>query len=277
MFSEKKLFQKKENSLVQLEQDPRDVFLQVQKEADLIKISREDRNVDGELLVYPNGPVSKLSEEFWKIVRTPSFKSWFKKSDVVDENGEPALVFHTTEGDLENFDSFSDEISQQKRAQKLNLAEGGHYFTSGKYEYGHNRISVFLSAKVKRVENQGDIANIRAEEIEKVKRQGYSGMVYEFSNAEVEIEKMKKKYRRHFTPKTFTDHIFFGFNKIFNNDYSTTDRVRDMSSIKDKSRDLHSVRKEAVTSFFEVLVFEPSQIMIVSKESNFKDPRINKK
>ena len=50
----------------------------------------------------PNGAPSNLTEEQWLLVRTPSFKAWFgdwehdpeHASKVVDENGEPLVVFH---------------------------------------------------------------------------------------------------------------------------------------------------------------------------------------
>lgn len=50
----------------------------------------------------PNGAPSNLTEEQWLLVRTPSFKAWFgdwendpaNASKVVDENGEPLVVFH---------------------------------------------------------------------------------------------------------------------------------------------------------------------------------------
>ena len=50
----------------------------------------------------PNGEPTKLNERQWLQVRTPSFKAWFgdwendpeHASKVVDENGEPRVVFH---------------------------------------------------------------------------------------------------------------------------------------------------------------------------------------
>ncbi len=55
-------------------------------------------------LKAPNGADSKLNEQQWLQVRTPSFKSWFgdwekdpkNASKVVDENGEPMVVYHGT-------------------------------------------------------------------------------------------------------------------------------------------------------------------------------------
>ena len=52
----------------------------------------------------PNGKPTKLNERQWLQVRTPSFKAWFgdwendptNASKVVDENGEPLVVYHQT-------------------------------------------------------------------------------------------------------------------------------------------------------------------------------------
>ena len=53
-------------------------------------------------LIAPNGKKSNLTEEQYKLVRTPEFKKWFgdwendpqNSSKVVDENGEPLIVWH---------------------------------------------------------------------------------------------------------------------------------------------------------------------------------------
>ncbi len=75
-------------------------------EAEKIIVNLENRNKKGELLVFPDGPKSKLDEQNWKIVRTKSFKKWFgdweeltnldNVSKIVDKNGEPLLVYHAT-------------------------------------------------------------------------------------------------------------------------------------------------------------------------------------
>lgn len=71
----------------------------------------EVRDAEGRLLA-PNGKPSKLNELQWKQVRTPSFKRWFgdwqhdpaNASKVVDENGEPMVVYHRTKADFTSFD-----------------------------------------------------------------------------------------------------------------------------------------------------------------------------
>lgn len=72
---------------------------------------KEVRNDKGQLLA-PNGKPSNLNELQWKQVRTPSFIEYFgdwindpeNASKVVDENGEPLVVYHGTTHDFDVFD-----------------------------------------------------------------------------------------------------------------------------------------------------------------------------
>lgn len=56
----------------------------------------------GNVLIAPNGKISNLTPEQYKLVRTKAFKAWFgdwekepeNSSKVVDENGEPAVMYH---------------------------------------------------------------------------------------------------------------------------------------------------------------------------------------
>ena len=101
-------------------------------------------------LLAPNGKQSNLNEEQWHLVRTPEFKRWFgdweklayaklkdaamddvtlerlskNVSKVVDENGEPLVVWHGSKSfDINEFD-----LSQSKR-KSSGLKEFGTYFT----------------------------------------------------------------------------------------------------------------------------------------------------
>lgn len=59
----------------------------------------------------PNGKPSNLTHEQWHLVRTPEFKAWFgdwendpeNASKVVDANGEPMVVWHTTDKEFTIF------------------------------------------------------------------------------------------------------------------------------------------------------------------------------
>jgi hypothetical protein len=66
----------------------------------------------GSVLLAPNGKPSKLTPEQYKLVRTPEFKAWFgdwenspeNSSKVIDENGEPLVVYHGTDSKFNIFD-----------------------------------------------------------------------------------------------------------------------------------------------------------------------------
>lgn len=93
-------------------------------EAGSVEIKPEDRNDQGQLLASPEGPVSHLSELEWKMVRTQTFKKWFEGSVVVDENGEPLVVYH---GSSEQFDKF--DLGKAGANKDSGFLGKGLYFT----------------------------------------------------------------------------------------------------------------------------------------------------
>jgi hypothetical protein len=93
----------------------------------------------------PNGKPSKLNDVQWDQVRTPAFKKWFgdwendpqNASKVVDENGEPRVVYH---GSNAEFDEFKNRLFGYR----------GFYFTdkiSVARDYGSNVRPFFLNSK----------------------------------------------------------------------------------------------------------------------------------
>ena len=73
----------------------------------------------GTFMKAPNGKETKLTEDQWLAVRTAAFKNWFgdwehdpqNASKVVDENGEPRVVYH---GSHQWFTSFNDGKQRQQ-------------------------------------------------------------------------------------------------------------------------------------------------------------------
>lgn len=69
-----------------------------------MKEIKEKTQADGTFMKAPNGQPTNLTEEQWLMVRTENFKEWFgdwendpeNASKVVDENGEPKVVYHQT-------------------------------------------------------------------------------------------------------------------------------------------------------------------------------------
>ena len=109
-------------------------------------LAKAPRDSQGRLLA-PNGKPSNLTERQYAQVRTKAFKNWFgdwendpkNASKVVDENGEPLVVYHGSKnGDLSTFDY-----------KHLRNADSGFFFTSDKEyakQFGDTR-GFFLNIK----------------------------------------------------------------------------------------------------------------------------------
>ena len=93
------------------------------------------RDAEGNLLA-PNGEKSNLTERQYAQVRTKSFKDWFgdwennpsEASKVVDENGEPLVVYHGSKSILNVFDP-SKSKSRQYLSQQIKPT---NFFSSDK-------------------------------------------------------------------------------------------------------------------------------------------------
>ena len=103
-------------------------------------------------LLAPNGKKSNLTPEQHRQVRTKEFKDWFgdwendpeNSSKVVDENGEPLVVYHSTNEEFSIFD-------KKKIGKNYTLRHGnGFYFSSGMLgnsQWGNKTESYFLNIK----------------------------------------------------------------------------------------------------------------------------------
>lgn len=116
------------------EQETDQLRQQIWEQMNSIDIKPEDRNSEGQLLVFPDGPVSNLDEQEWKMVRTEAFKRWFEESMVVDENGEPLVLYH---GSSQKFDKF--DLSKVGSSSGANKDSG--YFGKGFYFTPHQELA----------------------------------------------------------------------------------------------------------------------------------------
>lgn len=113
---------------------------------------REFLNEQQEVLLAPNGNKSNLTPDLYNLVRTSEFKNWFgdwendvsNSSKVVDENGEPLVVYHRTFGDFEEFDN-------TKGSYKPGFIGGNlFYFSDDRYgysNYGDKEMAVFINLR----------------------------------------------------------------------------------------------------------------------------------
>lgn len=118
-----------------------------------------DAKANGTYMTAPNGEKTKLDAEQWATVRTTNFKNWFgdwendpeNASKVVDENGEPMVMYHYTD---ENFTIFGKdkEVGKNTFGNATNASYAatttvGHWFTSNKQqpEYMGKPMECFLN------------------------------------------------------------------------------------------------------------------------------------
>ena len=126
---------------------------------------------DGTFMKAPNGKETNLTEDQWLAVRTAAFKNWFgdwekdpqNASKVVDENGEPRVVYHGTYGDFTVFDK-----AKIGSATDYGIWGRGFYFTNMENTpYGNKKLALFLNIRnpfifndYKSAEEIGDYLNI---------------------------------------------------------------------------------------------------------------------
>ena len=90
-------------------------------------------------LIAPNGKPSNLTPEQYKLVRTPEFKEWFgdwenspeTASKVIDENGEPLVVYHGSENKFYVFD-------KKRVGENYFESKGGGFFFTQKLNSAKN-------------------------------------------------------------------------------------------------------------------------------------------
>lgn len=96
---------------------------------------KESRDAQGRLLA-PNGKPSNLTPEQYAQVRTKEFKAWFgdwendaaNASKVIDENGEPLVVYHGSNADITTFDH-KKATDKMGRERALGFGKGKFYLS----------------------------------------------------------------------------------------------------------------------------------------------------
>ena len=126
-------------------------------------------------LIAPNGKQTNLTPEQYKLVRTPEFKAWFgdwendhkNASKVVDENGEPLLVWHGTKSDFYIFgegknkhilDEYKDDYDYRKKVNYFHRNK--EYTETFGSKYGGLEKPFFLNIKNIKLVDEDTIEDI---------------------------------------------------------------------------------------------------------------------
>ena len=128
------------------------------------RISPEEENIiekaksDGSYMKAPNGNPTNLNEKQWVQVRTKAFKEWFgdwennpeDASKVIDENGEPRVVYHGTYADFNAFDESHLGDVTNLNATNEDWAKTSHigfWFNNNKIGFYTKHKPVFLNVR----------------------------------------------------------------------------------------------------------------------------------
>jgi hypothetical protein len=227
-------------------------------------LANAKRDSEGHLLA-PNGKKSNLTERQYAQVRTKAFKDWFgdwennpnEASKVVDENGEPLVVYH---GSAKQFNAFKlDKIgsmsgdksgfyftNKRKIAKDYYSKETGSALGNLKLlfhignEYKSSVYDVFLNSKNPYIIKVSDKEYITREQIIKeAKEQGYDSILF---NNVIDGPTVRQDVR-----------IVFNPNQI----KSAKDNVGTFSRTNDDIR-----YREVPNSSFEVLKAEEKEMLL---------------
>ena len=106
----------------------------------------------------PNGNPTNLNEKQWVQVRTKAFKEWFgdwendpeNASKVIDENGEPRVVYHGTDSDFNAFDeSHLGEVTDLNATNEdwAKTSHIGFWFNDNKIGFYTKHKPVYLNVR----------------------------------------------------------------------------------------------------------------------------------
>jgi len=165
-------------------------------------------------LLAPNGKPSNLTPEQYKLVRTPAFKAWFgdweklayaklkdaamdevtlerlskNVSKVVDENGEPLVVYHGSRF-KQNIYKFEHILEEKLDWTKDSF---GFYFSDNKeyaYGYGEKVYECFLNIKNPKLSIEFEHTYLPLHKIDKIINNGYDGIYFSGSLGNKDYDK----------------------------------------------------------------------------------------
>jgi hypothetical protein len=202
-------------------------------------------------LLAPNGKPSNLPKNLYDYVRTSEFKSWFgdwennpkNASKIIDENGEPLLVYHGTKFKFDEFD---------ENKQKNGWLGKGFYFTDDKKEtkeHGGKLIKAFLNIRKPfkfTSNNRNDIyyeLNLKPDLFTDVsliiKEKGYDGTTYTDWDKGNFITCFTPNQIKIITDKTLISESSQYSNKLIQYHYTTSDVNFDKFKIAKKDLGIH--------------------------------------
>ncbi len=248
-------------TLAGIEDDIR--FEENSEEADIVARAK----TDGTYMKAPNGKKSNLSPRQWVQVRTKAFKDWFgdwendpeNASKVVDENGEPMVVYHGTTNDeteqewnekLKSYDTTHKQFTIFRRNTN-GESNYGMFFNSdmdNAFAYGYYTYSVYLNIKnpleidcdnssYDAIKYNGEIRDTY-EWAKWAEKNGYDGVIFRNIRDGVDFNSMNEPTN---------DYVTFASNQI----KSATDNVGTFDQNNPDIRYRRASNRSVISSRFE--------------------------
>ena len=238
-------------------------FEENSEEADIVARAK----ADGTYMKAPNGKKSNLSPRQWVQVRTKAFKDWFgdwendpdNSSKVVDENGEPMVVYHGTTND-ETEQKWNEKLKSYDTAHKqftiFRRNTGGErnygmFFNSdmdNAFAYGYYTYSVYLNIKnpleidcnnssYDKIRYNGEVKDTY-EWAKWAEKNGYDGVIFRNIRDGVDFNSMNE---------STNDYVTFASNQI----KSATDNVGTFDKNNPDIRYRRASNRSVISSRFE--------------------------
>ena len=238
-------------------------FEENSEEADIVASAK----ADGTYMKAPNGKKSNLSPRQWVQVRTKAFKDWFgdwendpdNSSKVVDENGEPMVVYHGTTND-ETEQKWNEKLKSYDTAHKqftiFRRNTGGErnygmFFNSdmdNAFAYGYYTYSVYLNIKnpleidcnnssYDKIRYNGEVKDTY-EWAKWAEKNGYDGVIFRNIRDGVDFNSMNEPTN---------DYVTFASNQI----KSATDNVGTFDKNNPDIRYRRASNRSVISSRFE--------------------------
>ena len=238
-------------------------FEENSEEADIVARAK----ADGTYMKAPNGKKSNLSPRQWVQVRTKAFKDWFgdwendpdNSSKVVDENGEPMVVYHGTTND-ETEQKWNEKLKSYDTAHKqftiFRRNTGGErnygmFFNSdmdNAFAYGYYTYSVYLNIKnpleidcnnssYDKIRYNGEVKDTY-EWAKWAEKNGYDGVIFRNIRDGVDFNSMNEPTN---------DYVTFDSNQI----KSATDNVGTFDKNNPDIRYRRASNRSVISSRFE--------------------------
>ena len=238
-------------------------FEENSEEADIVARAK----ADGTYMKAPNGKKSNLSPRQWVQVRTKAFKDWFgdwendpdNSSKVIDENGEPMVVYHGTTND-ETEQKWNEKLKSYDTAHKqftiFRRNTGGErnygmFFNSdmdNAFAYGYYTYSVYLNIKnpleidcnnssYDKIRYNGEVKDTY-EWAKWAEKNGYDGVIFRNIRDGVDFNSMNE---------STNDYVTFASNQI----KSATDNVGTFDKNNPDIRYRRASNRSVISSRFE--------------------------